>query len=71
MTNKKNKKQDLWQSFLEQFENDQKPILDEFDEALMSPQEKQSIYQTEVNMLKYKIKKIQKRNLKSDHESKN
>jgi hypothetical protein len=59
MTNKKTKKQDLWQSFLEQFENDQKPILDEFDEALMSPQEKQSIYQTEVAMLKYKIKKIQ------------
>jgi len=59
MTNKKTKKQDLWQSFLEQFENDQTPILDEFDEALMSPQEKQSIYQTEVAMLKYKIKKIQ------------
>lgn len=65
MTNKKTKKQDLWRSFQEQFRNEPNPILDEYDEALMSSAEKQSIYQMEVEMLKYKIKKIQNKKKES------
>lgn len=49
--------------------NEYNPILDEYDELLTPTREKQSIYQTEIAKLKYKIRKIQKRNLKSDNDS--
>lgn len=64
-------KKSKWDIFKKKYMNEYTPILDEYDELLTPTQEKQSIYQTEIAKLKYKIRKIKKRNLESDNESEN
>lgn len=64
-------KRSKWDIFKKKYMNEYNPILDEYDELLTPTREKQSIYQTEIAKLKYKIRKIKKRNLESDNESEN